>query len=123
MSKVKKGVISPAIREMLAVWLDEKIYVGKVLEPFDKMIFKVLINQIDDRFGDNIPEPYKSKIEETLILIFEEKDLNEAVIRAFTFLDELVDIPFFDDESERLIFEGLATLVAGILAKLNIVKE
>jgi len=123
MSKEVKGVLIEEVREAIAQWLEEKINVGSLLEPFDKMIFRLIINQVDNNFGEKIPEPYQSEIRDTLTLIFKEKDIDTAVTNVFEFLDSIIDIPLFDDESEKLIFEGLSTLVAGILAKLNVVKE
>ncbi len=120
MSKVSNGVLTPEIKEALSQWLEEKINVGAILEPFDKMVFKLVIGQLDDNFGSKIPEPYKTEIRETLTLIFQENDMEAGIANVFEFIDSLVDIPFFDDESEKLIFEGLSTLLAGILVKLNI---
>lgn len=121
MSK-EKGLLTKKMEQDAAKWLDDKVNVPAYLEPFDGMIFKLIITQIDDNFGEKVPEPYKTEIREILVDILEEKDYQAALYKAMDFADSLIDIPYFDDETEALIFKGFAEILAAILANMNIEK-
>jgi hypothetical protein len=46
-----------------------------------------------------------------------EQDYAAACVLASTFVDGLVDIPGLDDPTEKMIFDGIFTVIAGLLAK------
>jgi hypothetical protein len=115
----EKGLLTKKMEQEAAKWLDEKIKLPAILEAVDGMAFKLVVSLLDDNYGDKVPEPYKTEIRELLTEIFEEKDLQAATYMALDFADSLIDIPYFDDETEALIFKGLAEIVAAVFANMN----
>jgi hypothetical protein len=121
MSKEFKGVLSPELESKIAQWLDDAIKLPAILEAVDGMAFKLVISQLDNKFGEMIPQPYKGQISELFEMVFDEQDYTAAITLGFEALDTIIDLPLFDDETEALIFEGFAQIVIAILAKMNII--
>ena len=117
---MEKGILTKSLESLVANWLDDVVKLKRLGESIDGIAFKMAITQLDDYFGDKIPEPYKTTIQTVATTIFEEKDYNLAVSIGLTFMDSQIDIPGIDDETELLIFKGLETIIFAILAKLNI---
>ena len=118
MEKIK-GILTPKMESMLAEKLDEIVKLKGALEAVDGMAFKIAISTIDNNLADKIPEPYKTTIAGMLADILEEKDYAAACSKAADFMDELIDIPGLDDPTEAMIFSGVFTLIAGLLAKIG----
>ena len=113
------GILTSELESKLATMLDDVVKLKGILETVDGLAFKIAITAIDNNVADKIPEPYKSILASLLIEILEEKDYPAACQLASDFLDELVDIPGIDDPTEKMIFTGIFTVIAGLLAKLN----
>lgn len=118
-----KGILSKELEVKIANELDELIKLNGFLEIIDGKAFQIILQQIDDNFAEKIPEPYKAELKEMIVTIYEEKDYEAAVNDAMDFLDSLIDVPLLDDESEAMLFRGLATIIFAIIAKLNTKKE
>ena len=115
----EKGLLTKAMQAEISNWLDEKIKLNGIFETIDGLTIKLVIAQLDDSYGEKINEPYKSAIKEVIKNVFEEKDYEKAIKTSLDFVNQLVDIPYLDDESERLLFEGLLSILLSILAKLT----
>jgi hypothetical protein len=115
----EKGLLSKAMESKIAKWLDDQVKLDGIFELVDGIAFKLLISQLDNSFGEKIPEPYKTKIQEIIVIVFEEEDIEKAIGTALDFIDEMVDIPYLDDESEKLLFDGLLMVLLSILAKIT----
>jgi len=115
----EKGILTSELESKLAGMLDEIVKLKGVLEAVDGVAFKIAITAIDNNVADKIPEPYKSKVSELLIEILEEQDYAQACVLASDFIDALVDIPGIDDPTEEMIFTGIFTVIAGLLAKIG----
>ncbi len=117
---MEKGILTKEMEVLISEMLDNLfVFDNKIIEAVDGKLFRIIISQIDDRFGEKIPEPYKSTLRDILITVFQEKDYQLAISIGVTFIDSQVDIPGIDDETELLIFKGLETILFAILAKLN----
>jgi hypothetical protein len=114
-----KGILTPEIEAKIASWLDDQIKLNGILETVDGLAFKLVISQLDNNLGEKIPEPYKTEIREIVLLVLEDKDYENAITRAFDFINEKIDIPDLDDETEDLLFKGLISIVLSIVAKIN----
>ena len=114
-----KGILSSKLESRLAQMLDNIVKLKGVLETVDGVAFKIAISAIDNNIGDKIPEPYKSTITKMLTEILEEKDYATACQLASDLIDTLIDIPGIDDPTEKMIFTGIFTVIAGLLAKIN----
>ena len=116
---MEKGILSAKLEGILANKLDELVKLKGVWESVDGLAFKIVITTIDNNLADKIPEPQKTDIRELLTEILEEKDYDSACQKAADMIDRLIDIPGLDDATEQLIFTGLFTVVAGLLAKIG----
>ncbi len=116
----EKGLITKKMADEAGVWLDGKIKLPAILEAVDGMAFKLVINQLDDNFGEKVPEPYKSQIAAILLDLFEEKDKQAALLKLGEFIDSLVDIPGIDDLTEKAIFDGFMQIAAAVLANVGL---
>jgi len=116
---MEKGILTSALESKLAEKLDELVKLKGVLEAVDGTAFKIAITAIDNNVADKIPEPYKTTIAEVLVDILEDKDYHSACLKAGQFLDDLIDIPGIDDPTEQMIFLGIFTVIAGLLAKIG----
>jgi len=117
--KEVKGILTPGIEAKIASWLDDQIKLNGILETVDGLAFKLVISQLDNNLGEKIPEPYKTEIREIITAILEDQDYENAITNAFDFVNEQIDIPYLDDETEDLLFKGLISIVLSIVAKIN----
>jgi hypothetical protein len=115
----EKGILTSELESKLAVMLDDAVKLTGILEAVDGMAFKIVITAIDNNVADKIPEPYKTTIAELLVDILQEQDYEAACNKAAMFLDTLIDIPGLDDPTEAMIFQGIFTVIAGLLAKIG----
>lgn len=116
---MEKGILTADLESKLAKMLDDVVKLSGILEAVDGTAFKLVISAIDNNVAEKIPEPYKTKIAEILSEVVAEKDYSEACMKAAAFVDELVDIPGLDDPTENMIFVGVFTVIAGLLAKIG----
>ena len=116
---MEKGILTSALESKLASMLDDVVKLKGALEAIDGIAFKLAITAIDNNLADKIPEPFKTTAQELLTEILEEKDYAAACALASEFIDGLVDIPGIDDATEKMIFAGIFTVVAGLLAKIG----
>ena len=113
----EKGILLKTVEAKLATILDDVVKLNGFWETIDGVAFRLVISAVDDNLADKIPEPYKTEIRTVIFEIIENEDYDQAVLNAFDFLDSLIDIPGFDDDTERLMFEAIAKMVvAAILA-------
>jgi len=114
-----KGILTKVVEEKLAAKLDELVKLKGIWESVDGLAFKLTLSALDDNLGEKIPEPYKSGLTSLFTAVLDEGDYETAVGNAFEFLDNVVDIPGLDDETEAMLFEGLATFVIAIILKIK----
>lgn len=116
---MEKGILTSTVESKLGQKLDDLVKLNPLLETFDGTAFTLVIRTIDNNFGEKIPEPYKTELRDVLASIIEEEDYDTAVEEGFNFLDSLIDIPGFDDDEERLIFQGSAYMVIALITYLK----
>jgi hypothetical protein len=116
---MNKGILSPESESKIAKWLDDAIVLKGPLELIDGPAFKLVISTLDNKYAEKIPEPYKTKIREGLELVMNESDFEEASRKATEYLDTIIDIPYINDETEKLVFRGLHMIIIAVAAKIN----
>lgn len=115
----EKGILTAKLEGILADKLDELVKLKGIWESVDGIAFKIVITTIDNNVAEKIPEPYKTEVRDLLTEILDEKDYAAACDKAADMIDKLIDIPGLDDDTERLIFTGIFTAIAGLLAKIG----
>jgi len=113
----EKGILTGKLESNLAKELDGVVELKGIWEALDGPAFKIVITTVDNNLAEKIPEPYKTEIRDLLTEVLEEKDYMEAATKAAIFTDRLIDIPGLDDPTERMIFIGIFTAVAGLFIK------
>ena len=115
----EKGLLTKQMQNKISEWIDEQVKLNGVFEVMDGVAIKLILSQLDDIFGEKIPEPYKSKLAEVINVVFEEKDKEKAIKLVLDFANEKIDIPYLDDDSEKLLFDGVYTILLTILSKVS----
>ena len=116
---MEKGILTASVESLLASKLDEVVKLKGFWEAVDGVAFKIVITTIDNNLADKIPEEYKLQIRELLTDILEEKDYALACDKAADIIDDLIVFSNVAEATERLIFTGIFTAVAGLLAKIG----
>ena len=110
----EKGILSKKAEKELGNIADDLVKAG-FLEVIDGTAFTFVIGFIDNKWGDKMPEPYKTDLRTVLDTVIIDKDYEVAIDEVMNRLDILIDIPFLDDESEKEIFAGFARMLKGLL--------
>ncbi len=116
---MEKGILIEKLETTLGQMADNAIKLPGIWEALDGPAFIIVIKTVDNNLAEKIPEPFKSQIRDMLTEILDEKDYETACIMASNFLDTLIDIPGIDDPTEQMIFSGIFTVIAGLLAKIG----
>ena len=114
MSEIK-GIISPRGENLLAKLLDEKVkWKNPLIEAVDGKVFKIFIKTIDNTFLDKIPQEWQNPIEPIIEAAIDKQWLTAGELIAQLGVDK-IDIPWLDEESERLLFTSIIALVSGLI--------
>ena len=121
--KEVQGVISPRGENLLAELLDEKVkWKNPLIEAVDGKFFKILIKTIDNTFLDKIPQEWQNPLEPIIEAAIDKQWLTAGELIAQLGVD-IIDVPWLDEESERLLFNSIIALVTGlIMAKVEAVR-
>ena len=107
--------------KILAGMLPVKGIFGKAL----KWILPIALNTIDDKFGDKVPEPWQTYIENLVTMVYtaangkamtakEKEDIKMYCVRV---MNVGIDIPFVDEDAETTIFMKAWQFAASIIYK------
>ena len=111
----RKGILTPEQEEFLAKILDDFFkFKNPLIEAFDKMFFKLIIQTADNNGLDKINEEWKYDlipIVDAAIL------LNAEEVRRLTtdLLNKKIDIPKVDEETELMVFDSLTRFIAAAI--------
>jgi len=104
-------VFSQETKDLIVKVADDVVKLPGWAEPFDGMAFKILVNFIDKQGDKVIPDKFDELINMAVALALN-KQYEEAAAEAGAALDALVDIPYLDDDVEKLVFiDGAKFLV------------
>jgi len=113
------GILDPADESVIARWLDDQFVFKGPVELIDGPAFKLVVSTLDNRFGEKIKEPYKSKLRQGIKIVLNEPNFEEASKKVTELLDEAIDIPYINDETEKLIFKGLHLIILAVAARVK----
>ena len=114
----EKGWLSKEQEKKLADIIDDAVKAKGLIELIDGFLAKITITLIDDEVIDriNVPDDIKLKIGELVDAAIDE-DVDEAQEVAADIINDLVDIPAVDEDSEAVIFEGAIKIIVGAVIK------
>ena len=112
---MEKGILTKETTKALSEKLDDVVKLKGIWEVVDRPAFRTVINALDDNFGERIPDPYKSDIRDLLDQVIVDENYGDAIDLAIGKINELLDIPFLDDEAEAELFNALSSILKSIL--------
>jgi len=129
MNGQKEGIFTK--EEMKIVWrmVADELSVPAILKPIANMVVPGMLDGLDNKVGDKIPEPWQTHAEKLVTMVVaavEDKVVTQEEIETITsyaakVIDEKIDIPLIEDDIEAMVFEEtfrlLAVLLYGVFTK------
>ena len=113
---MEKGIFTKEQEKKLASLLDELIKLKGLFEMVDGLVFTAIISMVDDQLINKLPEEIKIKLSELAEAVIAE-DVEEAELLATDLINQLLDIPLLDEDTEGLLIGSLIRLiVSSVLA-------
>ena len=113
---MEQGILTNDQEKKLSELLDSAIKLSGILEMVDGYVFKAIITMFDNKVVDKLKEEVKVKLS-ALVQAILDKDIDLAETTATDLMNELINIPGLDEESEGLVFKGIIEMLVGILLK------
>jgi len=100
-----------------------KLPIPGILKPIVNLIVPSLLDGFDNKVGDRIPEPWQTHCENLVTIIIDavedekvtQEEAEKITSYAAKVLDEQIDIPMLDDDTEAVVFEETLRLLAVLL--------
>jgi hypothetical protein len=109
----RKGLLTKEQEKFFAELLDDAIlFPNPLIERLDKAAFKLIISAVDDNLADRIPEGWQSPLEPVIDACMA-GSWEEAGENAAKLINQKIDIPGIDEESEGAIINGVIQLIIG----------
>lgn len=119
---MEKGILTTAQEKELAQMIDEAIKLKGIPELLDGPLAQIVITYIDDEILDKLDAELKLKLT-ALVNAVMAKDVVLSQNLAADLINDLVNIPSINKESQGLIIKGtLELLVGAILKRLEKIK-
>ena len=107
----RKGVLTPQQEDFLAQIMDDFFkFKNPIMEKFDKMFFKLMIQTVDNNGIHKLNQEWKNDI---IPIIDAAMNLNVEEVRRLStdLLNKKIDIPKLDEESELMVFDSLTRFI------------
>lgn len=130
---MKEGFLTKEEAKFFGKLLANELPIGGMWQSVSGWFLPTLVDTIDNKFADRVPEPWQTHIEKLVTLTYEAmqdkvltpEEAEEISLYCATVMNTEVDIPWFSEDDEALIFIQLWKLVASMLLKVmnNVKKE
>jgi hypothetical protein len=100
--------------DFLSQAVDNAIKAKGLIELVDQPVTAISLKIINGVASPKISEDFKTSFHEVLDSVIE-KDYKEAGVTLAGFINDAVDIPMIDENTESFIFTGFMTYVVGLL--------
>lgn len=126
----KEGLATKEEIKILYTAFSGELPVPTLLKPITNMVIPGLIDGLDNKVGDRIPEPWQSHCETLVTMVVDalaDKKLTEAEVvgvmeYAAKVADEKIDLPLLNDDTEAMVFCELLRM-AGVLLYTSFSKQ
>jgi len=111
----RKGILTPEQEDFLARILDDFFkFKNPIIETFDRMFFKMIIQAADNNGLDKINEEWKNDL---IPIVDAAIALKTEEVRRLTtdLLNKRIDIPKVDEETELMVFDSLTRFIAAAI--------
>lgn len=97
--------------------------VPKVIKPVLAMLLPGFIDGLDNKYGDNIPEPWQTHLENmtTMVVaavedkVITKEEADEIAAYMAVVIDEKIDVPLIGDDVEAVVFLETSKLIAALI--------
>ena len=96
-------ILTKELRKEFAKKLDDLIKLPVWAEPFDRMLFKIALDYLDEKFGDKVPEKFVDDIQKTVELFIDDDYIGILEVIP-NVINDVVDIPGLDEDLEGKFF-------------------
>ena len=94
-----------------------------LVKPIVTMLLPGFIDGLDNKYGDKVPEPWQSHLENMVTMVIKaledkvvsEQEAEEIAAYMAVVIDEKIDIPYIDDETEAIVFLEVTKLIASLI--------
>ena len=111
--------------EIKALWKigSEKLPIPGILKPILNSFVPGWIDGLDNKYGDNIPEPWQLHCENLVTLVvksLEDKvitqgEADESAVYCAKVIDERIDVPLLEDDGEAVVFLEATRFISSLL--------
>ena len=122
----KKGILTKEEEKFFGKLIADEIKIGGILGTAIKLVAPMLIRMPDDNFGDRIPEPWQTYLEQLTSMVFialqDGVITKEEEVEIATYCSRImnveVDLPLLEEDDEAVTFLFLWKWIASLLRKL-----
>ena len=123
---MKEGFLTKEEAKFFGKLLANELPIGGMWQSVSGWFLPTLVDTIDNKFADRVPEPWQTHIEQLVTMtynamqdkVFTQEEADEIANYCATVMNEQIDLPWFEEDDEALIFVQLWKLVAAMLYKL-----
>lgn len=111
--------------EIKVLWgiVNAEIPIPAIIKPITTLVVPGILDGIDNKIGDKLPEPWQSHCEKLVTLtvdavedkVITEEEVEEVVTHAAEVLDTKVDIPLIGDDVEAVLFLETFRMLGALL--------
>ena len=107
-------VFSQETKDLIVKVADDVVKLPVYLEPFDAFAFKLIVNFIDDKLDELVPDEFDEFINIAINAALS-GNLEEASQNIAQALNILVDIPYLEEEAEQEMFLAGAKFLTSMI--------
>ena len=107
-------VFSQETKDLIVKVADDVVKLPVYLEPFDAFAFKLVVNFIDDKLDELVPDEFDEFINIAINAALS-GNLEEASQNIAQALNILVDIPYLEEEAEQEMFLAGAKFLTSMI--------
>lgn len=119
----KIGVLETQEGKFFAGIVAEEIPVNGVWKQGLKLTLPMLINGLDDKVGDKIPEPWQTYTEDLITALYEalqdkiitQEELDLILLKCSNIINAEIDLPLLSEEEEAMAFLFLLKSIASLI--------
>jgi len=123
MSKV--GLITKEEAKFFGKLIAKEIKIGGIWSPVINWVLPTAIDTADDKFGDKIPEPWQTDLENLFTMVYvamqdnviDEKEETDILNHCALVMNREIDIPWFEEDDEAIMFLSGCQFLASTLRK------
>lgn len=111
--------------ELKTLWklAEGELPIPAVLRPIATMLVPGMLDGLDNKVGDRIPEPWQTHCENLITMtvaavedkVITQEEVEQITTYAAKVIDEKIDIPLVGDDIEAMVFEETFRLLAVLL--------